>query len=100
MIGIRAGAKWIGAVVLMAALSGCGGDGGAAEKAGALDGYTPKQIFERGEFELERRRSKDAAFYFSEIERLYPYSEWAKQALIMQAFSYHRATEYENSRAA
>ncbi|MDE4275465.1 outer membrane protein assembly factor BamD [Phaeobacter gallaeciensis] len=100
MIGIRAGAKWIGAVVLMAALSGCGGDGGAAEKAGALDGYTPKQIFERGEFELERRRSKDAAFYFSEIERLYPYSEWAKQALIMQAFSYHRAKDYENSRAA
>ena len=100
MISIRAGAKWIGAVVLMAALSGCGGDGGAAEKAGALDGYTPKQIFERGEFELERRRSKDAAFYFSEIERLYPYSEWAKQALIMQAFSYHRAKDYENSRAA
>ncbi|MDE4134427.1 outer membrane protein assembly factor BamD [Phaeobacter sp. QD34_3] len=100
MIGIRAGAKWIGAVLLMAALSGCGGDGGASESAGSLEGYTPDQIFERGEFELERNRSKDAAFYFSEIERLYPYSEWAKQALIMQAFAYHQSKDYENSRAA
>ncbi len=100
MIGIRAGAKFIGAVLVMAALSGCGGDGGAAESSTPLDGYTPKQIFERGEFELERNRSKDAAFYFSEIERLYPYSEWAKQALIMQAYSLHKSKDYENSRAA
>ncbi len=100
MIGIRAGAKWIGAVLLMAALSGCGGDGGAAESAGSLEAYTPDQIYERGEFELGRNRSKDAAFYFSEIERLYPYSEWAKQALIMQAFAYHKSKDYENSRSA
>ena len=100
MIGIRAGAKFIGAVLVMAVLSGCGGDGGAAESSTPLDDYTPKQIFERGEFELQRNRSKDAAFYFSEIERLYPYSEWAKQALIMQAYSLHRSKDYENSRAA
>lgn len=100
MIGIRAGAKFIGAVLVMAALAGCGGDGGAAESSTPLDGYTPKQIFERGEFELERNRSKDAAYYFSEIERLYPYSEWAKQALIMQAYSLHKSKDYENSRAA
>lgn len=90
----------IGAVLVMAALSGCGGDGGAAQSSTPLDGYTPKQIFERGEFELQRNRSKDAAYYFSEIERLYPYSEWAKQALIMQAYSLHRSKDYENSRAA
>ena len=100
MIGIRAGAKFIGAVLVMAALAGCGGDGGAAESSTPLEGYTPKQIFERGEFELERNRSKDAAYYFSEIERLYPYSEWAKQALIMQAYSLHKSKDYENSRAA
>ena len=34
------------------------------------------------------------------VERLYPYSEWAKRALIMQAFSYHRDKDYENSRGA
>ncbi|GAA6196338.1 outer membrane protein assembly factor BamD [Pseudophaeobacter sp.] len=100
MIGIKAGAKFVSAALLMAALSGCGGDGGAAEQTVPLESYTPQQIFERGEFELARSRTKDAAFYFSEIERLYPYSEYAKQALIMQAYSNHKAKDYESSRSA
>ncbi len=79
-------------------LAGCGGFDSRAE--GALDAYTAQEIFERGEFELERGDADDAAFYFGEIERLYPYSEWAKRALIMQAFSYHRDQDYPNSRAA
>ncbi|MEM9551808.1 MAG: outer membrane protein assembly factor BamD, partial [Pseudomonadota bacterium] len=56
--------------------------------------------FERGEFEISRGREDQAAFYFSEVERLYPYSTWAKRALIMQAFSYHLDRDYPNSRAA
>jgi outer membrane protein assembly factor BamD len=100
MIGIKEGAKFIGAALLMAALSGCGGDGGASEQAVPLETYTPQQIFERGEFELARNRTEDAAYYFSEIERLYPYSEYAKQALIMQAFANHRSKDYEGSRSA
>ena len=101
MIGIKAGAKFVGAAILVAALSGCGGDGGAGKEGSVpLETYTPEQIFERGEFELARSRTKDAAYYFSEIERLYPYSEYAKQALIMQAFAYHQSKDYENSRGA
>ena len=100
MIGIKAGAKFIGAALLMAALSGCGGDGGASEQAVPLETYTPQQIFERGEFELARNRTEDAAYYFSEIERLYPYSEYAKQALIMQACATPRSKDDEGSRSA
>ena len=100
MIGIKAGAKFVSAALLMAVLSGCGGDGGAADQSVPLESYTPQQIFERGEFELARSRAKDAAFYFSEIERLYPYSEYAKQALIMQAFANHKSKDYEGSRGA
>lgn len=65
-----------------------------------LENYTPEQIYQRGEYELERGDEKDAVFYFSEIERLYPYSEWAKRALIMQAYTYHRDRDYPNSRSA
>lgn len=67
---------------------------------GALDAFTAEQIYQRGEFELQRGRGGDAAYYFGEIERIYPYSEWSKRALIMQAFSYHRAEDYPSSRAA
>ncbi|ETW13985.1 outer membrane assembly lipoprotein [Roseivivax marinus] len=89
-------------LALTVALSGCGererpgfGPGGVP-----LESFTAEQIYERGEFELDRNRPDDAAEYFGEIERLYPYSEWAKRALIMQAFAFHRDKDYENSRAA
>ena len=100
MISFKAGAKYVSVALLVAALSGCGGDGGGRQGSVPLEDYTPEQIFERGEFELARNRSKDAAFYFSEIERLYPYSEYAKQAMIMQAFANHKAKNYEESRSA
>ena len=64
-----------------------------------IEKFSALQIFTRGEFELEREQPKKAAKYFAQIERLYPYSEWAKRALMMQAFSHHQANEYESSRA-
>ncbi|PIE18384.1 MAG: outer membrane protein assembly factor BamD [Proteobacteria bacterium] len=64
-----------------------------------IEAYSAEEIFERGEYEIARGRPDDGAEFFGEIERLYPYSEWAKRALIMQAFAYHKATDYENSRA-
>jgi outer membrane protein assembly factor BamD len=38
--------------------------------------------------------------YFQEVERLYPYSEYAKRALIMQAFTLHKTKKYEEARIA
>ncbi len=98
MIGGRPRVTFIGALLLTLTLAACGGNSGVRDEA--LEVFTPEQIFERGEFELARGREEDAAYYFSEIERLYPYSSWAKRALIMQAFSYHADKDYPNSRAA
>lgn len=64
-----------------------------------LENQTALQIFERGERELATGAADDAAIFFGEIERLYPYSEYAKRALIMQAFAYHSDNDYENARA-
>ncbi|MDU9002571.1 outer membrane protein assembly factor BamD [Sedimentitalea todarodis] len=99
MLGGKFRAKVIGTVLIVAFLASCGGSG-RTDRTESLEGYTPEQIFERGEFDLARARTDDAAWYFSEIERLYPYSSWAKRALIMQAFSYHQGKDYPNSRAA
>ncbi len=96
----RSARKWITATVLCAVLAGCGAGGGFSNEEIPLESFTPLQIFERGEFELERRRPEDAAFYFSEIERLYPYSDLARRALIMQAFAHHTDRDYVNSRSA
>lgn len=66
-----------------------------------LENYTAEDIFKRGELELEvNKKPKDALLYFQEAERLYPYTEWAKRALIMQAFTLHQTKNYEEARIA
>lgn len=82
-------------------LAGCSGAGSGDADKRNLDRFTAEEIYKRGEFELENsRKPEDAVFYFSEVERLYPYSEWAKRALIMQAYSNHRGQNYEEARSA
>lgn len=87
----------IGTVLVVGLLAGCGSFDSRPKVP--LENYSAEEIFQRGEFELNRGREDDAAFYFGEIERLYPYSEWAKRALIMQAFAYHKDRDYPNSRS-
>lgn len=95
------------ALVLVASLSACGGRGGdgffanfwGSNQEAPLESFPPEEIYKRGEFALEGEDVDEAIRLFGEVERLYPYSEWAKRALIMQAFAYHADRDYENSRA-
>lgn len=96
MAVVKSGARFLGLAVLAAVLAACGG-----QQERPLDSYTAEEIFKQGELALaNERRPDDAIRYFQEVERLYPYSEFAKRALIMQAFSLHKAKKYEEARAA
>jgi outer membrane protein assembly factor BamD len=93
------------AMVLITVLSACGGGGGGGLFASRnntvpLEELDPQIIFEQAERELEIGDPDDAAALFIEIERLYPYSEWASRGLIMAAFAYHEDEDYENARIA
>jgi outer membrane protein assembly factor BamD len=97
---------WTGAVrrvlctaLLAGSLTACAGL--SAKKNAPLDGYTPEEIFKRGEVVLETaKKPGDSLRYFQEVERLYPYTQWAKRGLIMQAFVMHKTKDYELARAA
>ncbi|MEM9845412.1 MAG: outer membrane protein assembly factor BamD [Pseudomonadota bacterium] len=102
MSGIRSGrAGLIAALLIGWAVSGCNSLDGQVER-GDIDyeNFTAEQIFGRAEYDLARGNPDVAASVFAEVERLYPFSDWAKRAVIMQAFAYHRDEDYENSRAA
>lgn len=86
----------LGAVAALMLLVACSGAGSNV----AMEDLSAQQIFELGERQIEAGNADDAAFTFGEIERLYPYSEFAQRALIMQAFAYHHDGDYPNSRAA
>ena len=95
--------RWPGAgfpktALLVAMLAGCASFG---PNERALDSYTAEEIYKKGELELETaKKPKDALVYFQEVERLYPYTEFAKRALIMQAYTHHKAKEYPEARDA
>jgi len=93
-------ATGVSALVICIALAACG-DNSAVERGDVdYEQFTAEQIFERAEYDLAQKDADLAASVFGEVERLYPYSEWAKRSVIMQAFAYHQAKDYENSRSA
>ena len=93
-------AKLVGAIVVGLGLAACSDNGRVERGEVDYENFSAQQIFERAEYDLERRNAGLAAEVFGEVERLYPYSEWAKRALIMQAYAYHQDEDYENSRSA
>ncbi len=84
-------------VALLMVLAACA----KAPSEPSLESFTAEDIYKKGELELEANAKPDQAIrYFQEVERLYPYTQFAKRALIMQAFSFHKAKQYEEARAA
>jgi outer membrane protein assembly factor BamD len=96
MSGKRPGAGFLKAMLVVAAVSGC-----ARNRGVPLDEQTAEQIFKQGELALETsKKAEDSLIFFQEVERLYPYTDYAKRALIMQAFAHHRSKEYPEARDA
>ena len=85
-------------LVILGPLVGCSNT--AEVGSDEIENYSAKQIFDRAEFEMARSKLMDAIAFFSDVERLYPYSEWAKRSVIMQAFANHKAKQYEEARDA
>lgn len=65
-----------------------------------IESRSAQEIFLAAEAQLESGQARDAAETYDEVERLYPYSEWAKRAMLMSAFAYHEGGQYAESRAA
>ena len=85
-------------LIILGPLVGCSNT--AEVGSDEIENYSAKQIFDRAEFEMARSKPMDAIAFFSDVERLYPYSEWAKRSVIMQAFANHKAKQYEEARDA
>lgn len=96
MAVVKSGMRWVGIAAVISVLAACG----SRQQERPLESYTAEEIYKQGELTLESgAKPKDAIRYFQEVERVYPYSEWSKRALIMTAFSQHKAKEYEEARS-
>ncbi len=86
------------ALSLAAALAGCSLFSGDDDDI-TLDDMPPGQIFQMGEAQLADGDATGAAQTFNEIERLYPFSQLAKRAIIMSAFASYSAGDLGNARS-
>jgi outer membrane protein assembly factor BamD len=78
-------------VLLATALAGCAKD----------EDYVPDSpadlLYNEGLYLLNNKQDyKEAAKKFDEVDRENPYSDWARKALLMSAYSYYQAEDYEN----
>ncbi|WP_370638064.1 outer membrane protein assembly factor BamD [Croceicoccus sp. Ery15] len=89
-------AALLAAPVLMVAA--CGGSGGGANTPDtAYVARDVETLYFAAKERLDRGQVKQAAALFDEVERQHPYSEWARRAQLMSAFSYYVARDYTSS---
>jgi outer membrane protein assembly factor BamD len=68
------------------------------EKEEVLPDEPADKLYNEGVYILnEKKDLKAAAKKFEEVDRQHPYSEWARKALLMAAYTYYEAKSYEES---
>ncbi|QDL90496.1 outer membrane protein assembly factor BamD [Paroceanicella profunda] len=78
-------------------LAGC--SGGDNEQV-TQDDRPADQIYADAEAQLDRGNAEEAGQLFDDVERLYPYSSWAKRAMIMSAYAYYRGQQFDKAEQA
>lgn len=83
-------------------VSGCSGDDvsldeEAKEPAAVSSGVPVETLYNEAKNELDQNHYKKAVEKFEEVERQYPYSEWAARAQMMAAFASYRNEDYEEA---
>ena len=74
------------------ALAGCAGRKKKPQLA--YEERPVELLYATGADRLDRRQWGQAVDYFQEVERQHPYSEWARRAILMQAFAHYEANNY------
>ncbi len=54
-------------------------------------------LYATGAARMDQRQFSAASAYFDEVERQHPYSEWARRAVLMEAFAHYEANQYDDA---
>lgn len=92
-------ARLVALMLLVAPVGACTALGDwFGKKDDVLVDQPADRLYNEGLFLLNQKKDyKAAAKKFEEVDRQHPYSEWARKALIMSAFSYYEVREYDEA---
>jgi outer membrane protein assembly factor BamD len=81
------------------ALAGCA-HGRKDKLAKADNAYQERSVellYATGAQRMDDRQWGLSIQYFDEVERQHPYSEWARRAILMEAFAHYQANQYDDA---
>ena len=79
------------------ALTACGGGAGGGLNDTAYVARDVESLYNAAKDRLDRGDTERAAALFDEVERQHPYSEWARRAQLMSAFTYYVRADYNQA---
>jgi outer membrane protein assembly factor BamD len=90
-------ARGLAMLLLAVSLGGCGGDFDMFAKKEIQPDEPADRLYNEALYLLNvKKDSSKAAKKFEEVDRQHPYSEWARKSLIMSAYAYYTASDYDN----
>jgi outer membrane protein assembly factor BamD len=94
--GRRRFVRALGLLLLVASLAGCSDIDFFSHKDVVPD-EPADRLYNEGLYQLNiKKDAKEAAKKFEEVDRQHPYSDWARKALLMSAYAYYSAQDYDN----
>lgn len=94
---LRSGRMLLTVALLAVALGGCSSFS-FFKKDEVLPDQPADKLYNEGLYLLnEKRDPKGAAKKFDEVDRMQPYSEWARKSLVMSAYAYYQAGDYDDA---
>ena len=92
VVRVRRPVRLLAAACLVLLLAACSSD------KDLIPDDPADKLYNEGLYLLQQKREyKEAAKKFEEVDRQHPYSDWARKALLMQAYAYYEAREYDDS---
>jgi outer membrane protein assembly factor BamD len=73
--------------------------GGEKYETKLLPDVPAEQIYDQGLARLQKKDGEGAAKKFGELEKQYPYSQWARKGLLMQVYSQYEGGQYDDAAA-
>ena len=91
-----------GLMVLVMPLGACAGDSSSLwDKMFSKDETVPEEpadkLYNEGLFLMnDKKDPKSASKKFEEVDRQHPYSDWARKSLLMSAYAFYNAQDYDS----
>jgi outer membrane protein assembly factor BamD len=101
----RSGLLMAALALVAAPLAGCSSldslnpFGGEKYETKLLPDVPAEQIYDQGLARLQKKDGEGAAKKFGELEKQYPYSQWARKGLLMQVYSQYEGGQYDDAAA-